>query len=133
MVDSVSLSSATRTNLLALQGTTDLIGRTQERLSTGLKVNSANDDAISFFQASSLSDRASDLSTLKDDVDQGISTVETAVAAIEAISDLLDQAKGLALSAKSDANVINRSKSAVQFNDRLTPMTATCRVPPLSE
>ena len=72
MVDSVNLSSATRTNLLALQSTTDLIGRTQERLSTGLKVNSAIDDAIAFFQASSLSDRASDLSTLKDDVDQGI-------------------------------------------------------------
>ena len=117
MVDNVNLSSATRTNLLALQSTTDLIGRTQERLSTGLKVNSAIDDAISFFQASSLSDRASDLSTLKDDVDQGISMLKTAIAAIEAISDLVDQAKGLALAAKSDANVINRSKSAVQFND----------------
>jgi flagellin-like hook-associated protein FlgL len=117
MVDDVNLSGATRTNLLALQGTTDLIGRTQERLSTGLKVNSAVDDAIAFFQARTLTDRASDLSTLKDDIDQGVSTVETAVSAIEAISDLVDQAKGLALAAKSDANVINRSKSAVQFND----------------
>lgn len=117
MVDEVNLSGATRTNLLALNTTTDLVGRTQERLSTGLKVNSAIDDAIAFFQARSLSDRASDLSTLKDDIDQGVSTVETAVNSIETAAELVDQMKGLALAAKSDANLINRSKSAVQFND----------------
>ena len=50
MVDDINLSGATRTNLLALQTTTNLIGRTQERLSTGLKVNSALDDAIAFFR-----------------------------------------------------------------------------------
>lgn len=117
MTDDVNLSSATRTNLLALQSTTDLIARTQERLSTGLKVNSAIDDAIAFFQSRTLTDRASDLSILKGDVDQGISTVETAVSAIETISSLVDQMKGLALAAKSDANTVNRSKNAVQFND----------------
>lgn len=113
----INLSGATRTNLLALQNTTDLISRTQERLSTGLKVNSAIDDAISFFQARTLSDRAGDLSVLKDSIDQGISSVETAVAGIEAIADIVEQMKGIALAAKSDANVQNRSKSAIQFND----------------
>ena len=82
MADDINLSSATRTNLLALQSTTGLIGRTQERLSTGLKVNNAVDDAIAFFQARSLTDRASDLAILKDDVDQSLSTVETAVSAM---------------------------------------------------
>ena len=113
----INLSGATRTNLLALQQTTNLISRTQERLSTGLKVNNAIDDAIAFFQARSLSDRASDLSVLKDSIDQGISSVETAVAGIEAISDIVEQMKGLALGAKSDADTVNRSKAAVQFND----------------
>jgi flagellin len=113
----INLSGATRTNLLALQRTTDLISRTQERLSTGLKVNSAIDDAISFFQARNLSDRAGDLSVLKNSIDQGVSSVETAVNGIEAISDIVDQMKGIALSAKSDADTTNRSKAAVQFND----------------
>ncbi len=113
----VNLSGATRTNLLALQNTTDLISRTQERLSTGLKVNSAIDDAIAFFGARSLTDRAGDLAVLKDSVDQGISSVETAVQGVEAITDIVEQMKGLALSAKSDANVENRSKAALQFND----------------
>jgi flagellin len=117
MVDGINLSSATRTNLLALQQTTNVISRTQERLSTGLKVNSAIDDAIAYFQSRSLSDRASDLAVLKDTVNQGVSAVETAVIGIDGISNIVDQMKGIALSAQSDANGVNRSKSAVQFND----------------
>ena len=113
----INLSGATRTNLLALTDTTNLISRTQERLSTGLKVNSSIDDAIAFFQARSLTDRAGDLSILKDAVDQGISSVETAISGIEGISEIVTQMKGIALSAKSDASTTNRSKSAVQFND----------------
>ena len=42
----ITLSSATSSNLLSLQSTTNLIGRTQERLATGLKVDSAIDDAL---------------------------------------------------------------------------------------
>jgi flagellin len=113
----INLSGATRTNLLALQRTTDLIARTQERLSTGLKVNSAIDDAIAFFQARSLSDRAGDLAVLKGDIDQGVSSVETATNGLQTLSDMVEQMKGLALSAKSDADTENRSKAAVQFND----------------
>ena len=96
----VNLSAATRTNLLALTNTTSLIGKTQERLSTGLKVNSAIDNAISFFQARSLNDRATDLKNLKDDIDIGVSTLETAVQGIETIQSIVSQMKGLALAAK---------------------------------
>ena len=113
----INLSGATRTNLLALQRTTDLIARTQERLSTGLKVNSAIDDAIAYFQAKSLTDRAGDLAVLKDDIDQGVSSVETATQGLQSIVDLVEQMKGVALSAKSDADTSNRSKAAMQFND----------------
>ena len=45
----IVLSGAVRKNLLALQNTADLLGRTQERLATGLKVNSALDDPTAFF------------------------------------------------------------------------------------
>jgi len=114
---SINLSSATRTNLLALQNTTGLIARTQERLSTGLKVNSAIDDAIAFFQSKSLTSRAGDLSVLKDSIDQGISSVQTAVEGIEAVTEIVDQMKGIALGAQSESNSINRSKAALQFND----------------
>jgi len=120
--ESINLSGATRTNLLALKNTTSLIAKTQERLSTGLRVNSAIDDAIAFFQARSLTDRAGDLTVLKGAIDQGISSVETAVTGIESIAEIVEQMKGVALSAKADANVENRSKSAVQFNDLRTQL-----------
>ena len=54
MAENVSLSAAVRANLLALQSTTDLISRTQGRLSTGLRVAAAVDDPVSFFQAKSI-------------------------------------------------------------------------------
>lgn len=117
MADDTNLSGATRTNLSALQRTTDPIARTQEGLSTGREVNPAVDDAIAFFQARSLSDRVGDLAILKDHIEQGIGTVETAVQSIESITDLVNRMKGIAQSAKSDNDAANRSKSAVQFND----------------
>ena len=113
----INLSNATRTNLLALQRTTSLIANTQKRLSTGLKVNSAIDNAISYFQARSLNDRATDLSNLKDSIDQGVSSVETAMNGLESIADLVAQMKGIALASKANSNKEDRSRSAVQFND----------------
>ena len=48
MADKVNLSAAVRTNLLTLQKTDRVITQTQDRLATGLKVNSAQDDASAF-------------------------------------------------------------------------------------
>jgi flagellin-like hook-associated protein FlgL len=97
----IKLSSAIRSNLLSLQQTSSLVAQTQGRLSTGLKVGSAIDDATAFFQAKALSDRASDLSGKKDGIDQGISSLSTALKAMEAVEDVLKQMKGVLLSAKS--------------------------------
>ena len=116
MSDKVELSAAIRSNLLTLSRTTDLIDRTQDRLSTGLKVASALDDAAAFFAARGLSNRADDLNGLKSDIDQGISTVEAAIAGIEAITELVEQAKGLAITAKATSDTNERSSLAVQFD-----------------
>lgn len=116
MSSDITLASSTRTNLLSLNKTSRLINRTQERLSTGLKVNSALDDALAFFQSEGLSNRASDLAGLKDSIDQGISTLKNAVLGAEAISDLVEQAKGLALQAKQTTDTSERQNLANQFN-----------------
>ena len=60
MSDDVTLTAAVRQNLLSLQSTANLVGRTQDRLSTGLRVKNAIDDPVNFFQAKALSDRSSD-------------------------------------------------------------------------
>lgn len=115
----VTLSSAVRSSLLSLQSTTKLIDRTQGRLSTGLEVSSAIDDPVKFFQAKSLSDRASDFDGKKDDIDQGISTLTASLDAVEGVEDIVAQLKGLALSAKS-ATTSQISELVSQFNDLRT-------------
>jgi len=120
MADTVELSAAIRSNLLTLSRTSDLIEQTQSRLSTGLRVSSALDDAAAFFAARGLTNRANDLSALKDNIDQGISTIEAAINGIEAITELIEQAKGLAITAKATGDTNERSSLAVQFNALLT-------------
>ncbi len=112
----IALSAATRTNLLSLTRTSRLIGRTQERLATGLKVNSALDDALAFFQAQGLNNRGSDLAALKNSIDQGISSLKAAVQGAEALSNLVDQAKGIALQARQTNDTSERQNLANQFN-----------------
>ena len=116
MVDKVTLTSAVRNNLLTLQRTASLIGRTQTRLATGLRVNSALDDASAFFSSRALSNRASDLNTLKSDIDQAVSSITAAINGIDGITELIEQAKGLANSAKGTGDTNERSTLAVQFN-----------------
>jgi len=115
----VTLSASVRQSLLSLQGTTNLIERTQNRLSTGLRVSSAIDDPVAFFQAKSLSDRASDLLEKKDGIDQGISTVTAALDGVESIESLVKQMKGIANSMKS-ATSSQMSDLVTQFNDLRT-------------
>jgi len=113
----ITLSTATRSNLLSLQSTSNLIGRTQERLATGLKINSAIDDALAFFKARNLNSRASDLASIKDAINGGISVLKAAVQGLESMEAVLKQMKALAQSAISAPESTTRAKLASQFNE----------------
>jgi len=113
----ITLSASVRSNLLSLQSTTDLIGRTQSRLSTGLRVAGPIDDPVSYFQAKGLSDRASDFGEKKDNIDQGISSLTAATDAIAAVESLVQQLKGLATNAKSSTTSTQVDNIVTQFND----------------
>ena len=117
MSGDISLSMATRQNLLSLQRTTGLIGRTQERLATGLKVNSAIDDALAFFKARNLNIRADDFVKIKEDISNGIAVIRSALTGLEAIESTLKQMKALAQSAISTPESSTRAKLASQFNE----------------
>ena len=100
MVD-ISKSSAINSTLQTIQKVTTLAGKAQENLATGRKVNKVTDDAFAFFVAKSLTDSASDLTSRKDGVDQGISSIRTAQAGLETVEKFTNQLKGLAEAAKS--------------------------------
>ena len=99
----ISLTASMRSNLLSLQNTQSLMDMTQERLSTGKKVNSAIDNPSSYYTAQSLTNRASDLEGLLDSMGQGIQTIQAANEGIEAITSFVQQAKAVANTARDTA------------------------------
>ena len=115
-LSNIALTSAMRANLYSLQGTTDLMELTQGRLSTGKKVNSALDDPIAYFAAEAHTQRASDLSVLKDEMSEGIQTITAANNGIESITDLVASAKSLAQAALASSSTSERSSYATQFD-----------------
>lgn len=119
----ISLTASMRTNLLSLQNTQSLMDTTQERLSTGLKVNSAIDNASSYYTAQSLNNRASDLSALLDSMGQGIQTIQAANEGIEAITEFVEQAKAIANSARDAASKTDVKTLNAKFSDLTTPQT----------
>ena len=101
----ISLTASMRTNLLSLQNTQSLMDRTQERLSTGKKVNSAIDNPSSYYTAQGLTNRASDLDALLDSMGQGIQTIKAANEGIESITTFVQQAKAVANTARDTPNL----------------------------
>lgn len=96
MGDDIVLSAGVRQNLLSLQRTSDLMSRTQDRLATGKKVNSALDNPINFFTAAGLTNRANDLSALLDGVSNAVKTLGAADNGITALKSLLQTAQATA-------------------------------------
>ena len=120
MANNVSLSSAVRSNLNALQSTAQMMSSVQEKLSTGKKVNSALDNPNSFFTAKGLENRAGDLGSLLDDMGQAVQTLKAADKGINSISGLVDAAKAKANQASQTSNQVERAKYAKEYNELLT-------------
>ena len=119
----ITLTASMRSNLLSLQNTQSLMDMTQERLSTGNKVNSAIDNPSSYYTAQSLNNRAGDLSSLLDSMGQAIQTIKAADQAIESITKFAEQAKAVANSALDSANMEEIEAYKKQFNDIRTQIT----------
>ena len=115
----ISLTASMRSNLLSLQQTQSLMDTTQERLSTGKKVNSAIDNPSSYYTAQSLTTRASDLSSLLDSMGQAVQTIQAANEGIEAITEFASQAKAIANSANDTSDVDSIENYMKQFDEIL--------------
>jgi flagellin-like hook-associated protein FlgL len=119
----ISLTSGMRSNLLSLQGTNSLINRTQERLSSGKKVNTALDNPTNFFAAEAHVNRASDLSVRKDGMSEAVQGAKAADAGIKAITSLIEAAKGVAGAALSTTSMTERANYATTYNTLMTQIT----------
>ena len=110
---SVTLSAAVRSNLLSLQNTASLLDKTQTALSTGNKVNSALDNPTSYFTASSLNARASDLGNLLDSVSNAVQTIQAANNGITSITKLVESAQATANQAQQTSATVDSAAVAI--------------------
>ena len=115
-LNTINLTAGMRANLFSLQKTSKDMEVTQNRLSTGLKVNTALDDPLNFFAAQGHRTRAADLASRKDGMSEAIQTIKAANNGIEGITNLIAQAKSLAQSALS-ASASDAADFGKQFNE----------------
>ena len=92
----IVLSASVRQNLLSLQSTADLLATTQNRLSSGKKVNTALDNPTNYFTAAGLDNRASDINNLLDGIGNGVQVLQAANTGLTSLQKLVDTAKSIA-------------------------------------
>jgi flagellin-like hook-associated protein FlgL len=100
-VGDISLTAAMRSNLASLQQTSAFMARTQERLSTFKKVNSALDNPGSYFTAKGNNQKADLLNGLKDTIGQSVQTIKSADNAVKGITSLIENLRAQIASART--------------------------------
>lgn len=109
---SVNVNPSALAALRNLNKTNDDLERTQTNINTGLKISSAKDNAAVFSIAQKLRGDVRGLNAVQQSLDRGISTVDVALAAANAISDLLLEMKEKAVAA-ADQGLDTTSRSAL--------------------
>jgi len=112
MVLSVNTNATALQALQHLNATNRALDETQTRINTGFKVDSAKDNGALFAIAQNLRADIGGLQAVQQSLDRGISTVSTALAAGEAISDLLIEMREKAAAA-SDEGMDDQSRQAL--------------------
>lgn len=120
MSNTVNLTTNMSAALYALKTTSKTMEETNNRLATGLKVNSALDDPLSYFASEDHLSQANSLSLLNNDMNEAVETINSADNAIDAIKDLLDDAKALCNSALSSDDDTEIASYMSQVNDILS-------------
>lgn len=122
-IGDISLTASMRSTLVSLQETSNLMNRTQERLSTGKKVNSAIDNPANYFTAKGHTDRANQLDGRKDAMGEAIQAIKTADKGIKAITGLIENLRGIISAARSSA-VGATTEQADQYEEVLEQIDA---------
>ena len=109
-----------------LNSTSSQLQKTQQIISTGLKVGSAKDDGATYAIAQSQRAAVASLDSVKDSLSRGSSVVDVAMSAGDSVTNLLTQMKEKALAA-SDTSLDTTSRNAMQtdFNSLRDQITKT--------
>lgn len=119
----ISLTAGMRNNLLSLQDTSNKINTTQNRLSTGKKVNTPLDNPTNFFAAQGHVQRANDLDVRKDGMSESVQMLTAANTGIKSITNLIESAKGVAAAALATSDTTERSAYQTTFTTLLSQIS----------
>ncbi|MBV1900121.1 MAG: flagellin [Kordiimonadaceae bacterium] len=112
MTFSINVNASALSALRNLGATGTELETTQTRINTGLKISSAKDNAAVFSIAQKLRGDLRGLNAVQQSLDRGLSTVDVALAAATAISDLLLEMKEKAVAA-ADQGLDTTSRDAL--------------------
>lgn len=112
MTFSINVNASALDALRNLNQTNADLESTQTKINTGLKISSAKDNAAVFSIAQKLRGDLRGLNAVQQSLDRGISTVDVALAAATAISDLLLEMKEKAVAA-ADQGLDTTSRDAL--------------------
>lgn len=128
MAFSVNVNASALSALRTLNATTKDLENVQNRVNTGLRISSSKDNAAVFSIAQKLRADLRGYNAVKQSLDRGISTIDVALAAAGAISDLLIEMKEKAVAAADKGlDTISRKALAEDFTslrDQITTIVA---------
>jgi flagellin-like hook-associated protein FlgL len=121
----VSLTSGMKSALLSMQSTQKLYDKTQERLTSGLKVAKPSDDPAAYYAAATLNDRASALEGRLDNMDQAVEAISAADNGISSMTSVLSSMTAIVESALSSSSDDTDTRAALgkKFNDLLRQLS----------
>jgi flagellin len=117
---SISLSTGLRNSLFALNDIQSAIDTSNKRLSTGRKVNSALDNARSYFASVAFSGEATKLNGLVEGLTQARQTIDKVTKSIDGAIKLFQSADALARQAQSSTSDTDRFALRDQVGELLT-------------
>ncbi len=122
--------SVINTNITALIGQNNLresqnmLSKAQERLSSGMRINSAADDAAGQAIANRMSAQITGMDQASRNANDGISLVQTMEGGLDQISDNLQRVRELAVQAANDTNsAADRSSIQLEIDERVSEIT----------
>ena len=122
-MSAISLTASMRSNLLSLQNIAGQQDIVQNRLATGLKVSSAIDNPSSYYTASSLNNRAADLTALLDAMSQGVQTIKAATEGLSAATGYLEQMRSVTERVLTEAELVPY-QAEIEFDTNVDALLA---------
>ncbi|WP_152046126.1 flagellin N-terminal helical domain-containing protein [Aureimonas psammosilenae] len=112
---SVNTNAAAITALRTLQQTNTALDKTQNKISTGYKIGEAKDNAAYWSISTTLKSDNKALSTVKDALGLGASTVDTAYQGLNKAKDVLDEIKSKLTAATQDG--VDKTKIQTEIGE----------------